>query len=134
MTDDDLDRLNRVRFCPVQFQEYVPGVDLRVHTIGNRVFAHEIVSDATDYRYASRERASRSMRAAEIPDEIAERCLRLASELGLIMSGVDLRRSYDGEYYCFEINPTPGFYFFEQYTGQRISDALIDLLLRGSVN
>jgi len=44
---------------------------------------------------------------------------------------VDLRRTPDGRYFCFEANPTPAFAFYEQYTGQRIADKLIDALLEG---
>lgn len=132
MTPADLERLDQVRCCPTQFQEYIPGADVRVHTVGNRVFATEIITEATDYRYASRDGAMRVMRAVELPADIAERCLRLADGLGMVMSGIDLRRSPEGEYYCFEVNPTPGFTFYQNYTGQRIGDALVDLLCQGA--
>lgn len=133
MTPEDLDRLHAIRHCPTQFQEYVPGVDIRVHTVGSEVFPTEIVTEATDYRYAGHDGASREMRAATLPPELAERCLRLADGAGLVMSGIDLRRSPAGEHYCFEINPTPGFTFYQRYTGQRIGEALVDLLCRGAL-
>ena len=37
-----------------QFQEVVDGVDIRVHTVGERIFATEMRSLASDYRYAAR--------------------------------------------------------------------------------
>lgn len=132
MTSADLERLEQVRYCPTQFQECIAGADIRVHTVGSRVFATEIVTEATDYRYAGRDGAMRVMRAVELPTDIAERCLRLADGLGMVMSGIDLRKSPEGEYYCFEVNPTPGFTFYQNYTGQRIGDALIDLLCQGA--
>jgi glutathione synthase/RimK-type ligase-like ATP-grasp enzyme len=127
MTPDDLQRLEQVRSCPTQFQEYIAGVDIRVHTVGRRVFATEIMTNATDYRYAGREGATRVMRGVEIPADVAERCLRLADGLGMVMSGIDLRRSPEGEYYCFEVNPSPAFTFYQNCTGQRIGDALKQL-------
>ena len=132
MISADLTRLEQVRYCPTQFQEYIAGVDIRVHTVGRRVFATEVLSDATDYRYAGRDGAMRTMRGVEIPADIAERCLRLAEGFGMVMSGIDLRRSPEGEYYCFEVNPNPGFTFYQKYTGQRIGDALVDLLCQGT--
>ena len=48
----DLDRLDDIRWCPVQFQAYVPGVDVRVHVVGTEVIATRVDSDAPDYRYA----------------------------------------------------------------------------------
>jgi hypothetical protein len=130
LTKADLKRLERVRACPTQFQEWVPGVDIRVHVIGQRLFPTEVVTEALDYRYSGREGLPRAMRATEIPEEIGARCLALTASLGLVTAGVDLRRSLDGQYYCFEVNPTPGFLFYQQYTGQRVGDALADLLAR----
>ena len=122
------ERMGRVANCPTQFQEFVEGVDIRVHTVGSDVFATEIVSDASDYRYAGRDGGSLSMRAIDIPPEIAEACVRMARTLGLVLSGIDLRRTPDHAYYCFEVNPSPGFIFYEQTTGQPISEAVAQLL------
>jgi hypothetical protein len=130
MASTDLERLEQVRTCPTQFQEWIPGVDVRVHVIGRRLFATEICTDAVDYRYAGRFGHNRAMRATQLPPAVAERCLALTTELGLATAGIDLRRTPDGEYYCFEANPTPGYTFYQQYTGQRIGEALVDLLVR----
>jgi glutathione synthase/RimK-type ligase-like ATP-grasp enzyme len=133
LSPDDLERLEQVRWCPTQFQEYIPGIEVRVHVIGRRIFATEIITDAVDYRYAGRDGAAREMRAVELPAEVAERCRRLAEALGLVTAGVDLRRSPAGDYYCWEVNPSPGFTFYQANTGQRIGEALVDLLARGAV-
>jgi glutathione synthase/RimK-type ligase-like ATP-grasp enzyme len=126
----DLDRLKSVKACPTQFQEWVPGVDVRVHVMGRRVFPTEIETGAVDYRYSGRDGLPRSMRATELPNDVEARCLELVAALGLVSAGVDLRRSLNGQFYCFEVNPTPGFMFYQQYTHQRIGDALADLLQR----
>jgi glutathione synthase/RimK-type ligase-like ATP-grasp enzyme len=131
LTPEDFPRLEQIRYCPVQLQEMIPGVDLRIHTVGDRLFATEVWSDSADYRYAPRESKQRSMRAVELESGLQTRCLNLAEGLGLSLSGIDLRRTPDGAYYCFEVNTSPGFTFFENYTGQRIGDALADLLCAG---
>ena len=59
----ELDRLDAIRGCPVQFQVYVPGFDVRVHTIGDEVFATRIDSSGTDYRYASHDDEGTRLRA-----------------------------------------------------------------------
>jgi glutathione synthase/RimK-type ligase-like ATP-grasp enzyme len=130
-TPEDFSRLEQIRYCPVQLQEMIPGTDLRIHTVGGRLFATEVLSDGADYRYAERENKQRTMRAVELEPGLQIRCLNLAKELGLSLSGIDLRRTPDGAYYCFEVNTSPGFTFFENYTGQRIGDALADLLCAG---
>jgi glutathione synthase/RimK-type ligase-like ATP-grasp enzyme len=128
---EDFPRLEQIRYCPVQLQEKIPGTDLRIHTVGSRLFATEVLSDGADYRYAERENKQRTMRAVELEPDVQIRCLNLAKGLGLTLSGIDLRRTPDGAYYCFEVNTSPGFTFFENYTGQRIGDALADLLCAG---
>src|SRR5712691_11860470 len=70
---DHMQRLNSVVWCPTQFQEYVPGREHRVHVVGERIFACEIISDADDYRYAD---TSVELRACELPPDVADRCRR----------------------------------------------------------
>ena len=131
LTPADFPRLEQIRSCPVQLQEMIPGADLRVHTVGDRLFATEVLSDGADYRYAEREDKQRTMRAVELDSDLQARCLAMARGLGLSLSGIDLRRTPAGEHVCFEVNTSPGFTFFENYTGQRIGDALADLLCAG---
>jgi glutathione synthase/RimK-type ligase-like ATP-grasp enzyme len=123
----DLERLTSIRSCPTQFQEYVAGVDVRVHVVGDRIFATEIDSAATDYRYAGRVGAEVRFRDTQLPDTIATRCRRLARELGLVIAGIDLRRTPEGRWCCFEANPSPAFTWYEQRSGQSITDAVCDL-------
>ncbi|WP_029214767.1 ATP-grasp domain-containing protein [Kallotenue papyrolyticum] len=124
----DLLRLHLVRDCPVQFQAYLPGDNIRVHTVGETVFATRIHSAAVDYRYARQQGATSEMQPTELPAEVAAACVRLAARLGLVIAGIDLKCTPDGAYYCFEINPSPGFAYYEQHTGQPISAALADAL------
>ena len=131
LTERHLDRLDDVAWCPTQFQQYVPGRDFRVHVVGERVHATEIVSEADDYRYAEKRGDSAELRSATIPDDIAERCRVLSDSLGLHFSGIDLRRAPDGRWFCFEVNPSPGFSYYESHTGQPIADAVAALLSDG---
>src|SRR5262245_10915494 len=55
LDDKAMGRLDLVRWCPVQFQEFVEGVNVRVHVVGSRVFPTLIRSDAVDYRYAGQQ-------------------------------------------------------------------------------
>ena len=50
------------------------------------------------------------------------------SDIGLLVAGIDLRRTVNGEWYCFEANPSPGFTFYEQATGWPMADAIAQLL------
>jgi len=125
------ERLENLRWCPTQFQWYVPGTDFRVHVVGEEVFATEIRSEADDYRYSARAGRGAELRAAELPADIASRCRRVAEKLGLIFAGVDLRRTPAGEWYCFEVNPSPGFSYYQGHTGQLIDLAVARHLAGG---
>jgi glutathione synthase/RimK-type ligase-like ATP-grasp enzyme len=125
------ERLDDIRWCPTQFQEYVPGTDYRVHVVGDEVFAAEISSSADDYRYAHRLGTAADVRSCSIPADVADRCRALSRDLGLHVAGVDLRRHPDGRWYCFEVNPSPAFSFFQGETGQPIDAAIARLLIAG---
>ena len=125
-------RLDLLRHGPAQFQALVRGCDVRVHTVGEQLFATRVRSDATDYRYAGREGATIEMEPAELPAEIAAACRRVTRNLGLLHGGIDLRQTPEGAWYCFEVNPCPGFLFYERNTGQPISRALAELLRDGA--
>jgi hypothetical protein len=123
-------RLDDVRWCPTQFQQYLAGTDWRVHVVGDATFACEVRSSAADYRYAAREGASVRLHARTLPPDCADRCHRLVTALGLTVAGVDLRRTPDGRWYCFEVNPSPGFTYYQTATGQPIDRAIAALLAR----
>jgi hypothetical protein len=122
--DEHSGRLDSLRWCPTQFQQHVAGTDFRVHVVADDIFATEISSEADDYRYASRTGHGADLRPALLPVEVADRCRRLALALGLPLAGIDLRRTPEGEWYCFEVNPSPGFTYYQQHTGVPIDLAV----------
>jgi glutathione synthase/RimK-type ligase-like ATP-grasp enzyme len=125
---DQLERLDLLEHGPAQFQAYVPGRNVRVHTVGEKIFATAIESDAVDYRYAHKDGLTSELAPVTLPAAVSDACLRLAREFDLLFAGVDLKQTPSGEFYCFEVNPSPGFLFYERHTGQPISMALADLL------
>ena len=118
-------RLDRLRYLPTQFQAYVSGTNFRVHTTGDDVFATEIVSKAVDYRYASRDGLALTMRPVELPADVRQRCLKLSQELRLPLAGIDLKRTEDGEWFCFEVNPCPAYSYYQKATDQPIAAGVI---------
>jgi hypothetical protein len=121
-------RLASVAHAPTQFQEYVPGRDIRVHVIGTVCYATAIDSDADDYRYAQRQGDATELFTVELPDKIVKQCVHVSQTLGLPLSGIDLRHSPDGRWFCFEVNPSPAFTYYEESTGQPLAAAVAQLL------
>ena len=116
--------LEDVGWCPTLFQRVVPGTNYRAHVLGDQVFAVRIESNQLDYRYGDT-----TMVAAELPADVAQKCRRLNSMLGLHFSGIDLMRTPDDEWFCFEVNPSPGYSYFEGGSGQPISAALARFMM-----
>lgn len=129
VTAADLDRLDAIRWCPVQFQHRVDGSDLRLHVVGRQVLAARIRSDATDYRYAVRQSGDPAeLEAADISPSLARRAVAYAAALDLPLAGIDVRETSDGEIFCFEANPSPAFSYYENATGLPIAAAIARFL------
>ncbi len=52
--------------------------------------------------------------------------------MGLHLAGIDLRHTPEDEWYCFEVNPSPAFPYYEQWTDQPIASTLAQLLIAGT--
>jgi predicted ATP-grasp superfamily ATP-dependent carboligase len=132
LTPEHVERLDDIVWCPTQFQQYILGNDYRVHVVGDEVFACVVVSEADDYRYAARQRAAVEIRPCDLPDECVDQCRKLAAAMDLIVAGIDLRLTPDGTWYCFEVNPSPGFTYYQEATNQRIDEAIARILATGN--
>jgi len=123
---DHAERFADLVSCPTQFQQYIPGTDYRVHVIDDKVFASEVRCDADDYRYSVNE--APKIHACTLSPGLEEQCRSMAAAMNLPLAGIDLRRTPQGEWFCFEVNPSPAFIYYEQVTGQPIGQALALLL------
>ncbi|MCP8352288.1 ATP-grasp domain-containing protein [Candidatus Synchoanobacter obligatus] len=106
---------------PVVFQKDQGRCNIRVHVLGGACFAQEIVSDSVDYRYDLNVRPATRF---NLPSYLLRLCQRLAQEMNLYFSGIDFVLM-KGEYYFLEINPSPGYSYYEkQMVGSPISQML----------
>lgn len=124
--------LKNIESLPTQFQAYVPGENIRVHVVGDVLFPTLIKSEAVDYRYASSENLEVNMIPIQLPEVIENACFELSRKLRLPLCGIDLKKTPENEYYCFEVNPSPGYSYFQQTSGQDISGAIVRYLEKGS--
>lgn len=120
--ESDRHRLKLLASCPVQFQELVRGIEVRVHVVGAQTYATSVVSDAIDYRYNDSGRVD--MKAVDLPEDISNRCIALTARLGLELAGIDLCFTHDGRVVCYEVNPSPAYIVYEEVTDQPIADAI----------
>ena len=124
--------LQRIKYLPTQFQEKLTGENIRVHVVGDVLFATKIESSVIDYRYAGRENAACHLVPFKLSKAIEKRCFKLSEILNLPLCGIDLFRTSKDEYYCFEVNPSPGYSYYQQSTDQNIATAIVKWLEFGS--
>jgi hypothetical protein len=127
----DLERLHLISSSITQFQAFIPGDNIRVHVVGGRILATRIRTEAVDYRYARQQGSTAHLEAVTLPAQVASSCRQLARSLGLILAGIDLKETPTGDWYCFEVNPSPAFSFYELQTHQPISTVLAETLRNG---
>lgn len=101
---------------------------MRVHIVGEHWFAVRLKSTADDYRYA-RAGSTVELSAFELPEHVGKHLVALVRGMNLLVAGVDLRRTLDGSWVCFEVNPSPAFPWYEEATGDEIAVAIANLLM-----
>jgi len=119
------ENLENLRHAPVTIQEEIEGTDVRVFIAGRRLLACELRTDALDFRDDPNSRIER----VELPRGISSDCRKIARQLDLVWTGIDLRRTPSHAYYYFEANPSPMFLGFESRCDLPVTAALIDLLV-----
>lgn len=123
----DLGRAASIRACPMQYQAFVPGEDLRIYIVDDRVFAGRIVTRDRDHVDFRTDPDHHSVACTLEPADAA-RCVRIARTLGLRFTGIDLRRTDAGALVFLEANPSPMFLRFEHDTGHPLLASLVDVL------
>lgn len=129
---DNEKMLGRLQYLATQFQQKLTGTNIRVHVAGDVLFATRIETEVTDYRYAGRENKTATLSPFRLPKKIEQGCFLLSKNLGLTLCGIDLFLADNDEYYCFEVNPSPGYSYYQHATGQDIAGAIARWLYYGT--
>lgn len=133
LTPDNLDRLDRLSCCPTLFQEYVAGVDYRVHVVGDEAFVTRLRSRDEDYRRGARAGdPDLIIEPASLDGNALARCVEITQRLGLVVSGIDFKESPEGRLVALEVNPYLQFTFYEGRSGQPITQAVASYLARST--
>jgi glutathione synthase/RimK-type ligase-like ATP-grasp enzyme len=131
LTAENLARLDLLPCSPTLFQEYVAGDDYRVHVIGDEAFVTRVVAENVDYRRTSLlENRQIQVEAGELDPAVVGLCIAFTRCLGLAASGMDFKRQAGGRLVALELNPYPQFTFYDRRSGQPITRAVADYLVR----
>jgi len=122
------ENLASLRIAPVTIQERIDGTDIRAFVVGEEVMAIEIETEHPDFRDDPNPR----MQPIALDDSFQSQCRRIARDLKLVWTGIDFRRTQDGEFVFLEANPSPMFLGFQARTCLPIGETLAGLLLNGN--
>jgi glutathione synthase/RimK-type ligase-like ATP-grasp enzyme len=127
---DELAQLDKVRYAPVIFQEYIDAAfDIRITVVGSDIFAAAIHSQQTEYPVDFRmDITNASIEPLMLPSAVQSQLRELMRLLGLKYGAIDMRLDHDGRYVFLEVNPAGQWLFVEERTSQPISAALADYL------
>lgn len=107
---------------PVHVQRIVEGFDVRVHLIGNVPHAEKIVANGFDYRM--RDVPSRH-EPFLMPSTLVQRMVAASREMNLFFTGWDFKIDVDGNFWCLEVNPMPGYDSYDRRADGAISRTLL---------
>ena len=127
VTDENLteDQLQTLKISPVQFQEFVDGIDIRVYAFKDTLYSAIIEASTVDFR----EDMQAKLIPVDLPQKVKEDCFKMMKIADLKYSGIDIRLSNKGEYVFIEANPAPMFIHAEKVTGFPLTEELVKLLV-----
>ncbi|MBD2253929.1 MvdD family ATP-grasp ribosomal peptide maturase [Nostoc parmelioides] len=135
ITDDDLEDMEGLCFCPMTFQENVPkALELRTTIVGHHVFTAAVDSQSLpgstyDWRKEGKKLA-KNWQPYSLPEDIEKKLLKLMANFGLKYGAIDIIVTPDGRHVFLEVNPVGEFFWMEIYPPYYpISQAIAEVLL-----
>ncbi len=135
ITDDDLENLEGLRFCPMTFQENVPkALELRTTIVGHRIFTAAVDSQSLDgstYDWRKEGKALvKNWKPYDLPEDVEKKLLQLMAYFGLNYGAIDIIVTPDGRHVFLEVNPVGEFFWMEVFSPHYpISGAIAEILL-----
>jgi len=136
VTPEALANMDGLRLCPMTFQEQVPkALELRTTILGKRWFTAAIDSQRSQKARHDWRRQGIALlndwQPYELPQDIAQKLLKLMAYFGLNYGAIDLILTPDGQHVFLEVNPVGEFFWLERHPGLPISHAIAEILLNG---
>jgi glutathione synthase/RimK-type ligase-like ATP-grasp enzyme len=129
LTATDFDEIEKVRHAPIIVQEIVQGLDIRINVIGHEIFGAEAAPTTEQAELDCRIDPRVKWEKHSIDEELKRDLRAFVRRLGLHYGSIDMRRTSEGRYVFFEVNPSGQFLFIEIDTGHPLSDAMAAMLL-----
>jgi hypothetical protein len=110
---------------PVHLQRLITGDDARIHVVGMRLVAQRVSASSVDYR---RSGGLGEMEVFDCPKEVAALLVEATRSIGLVLAGWDFKIDNEGQFWCLEANPMPGYSPYDARCDGAITRELIAYL------
>lgn len=135
-TDEDMKHVDSVRESACMFQEFIEKKhELRVTVFEDQIFTCKIESQKSDLtRFDWRRQDSLPYATVgELPDSIANACLKMLDDFGLRFGAFDFIVTPDDEHIFLEVNPNGQWLFVQEWVPQlRLMQSFVDIMARNS--
>lgn len=134
ITEDNLDTIETLQYCPMQFQEKIEkALELRITIVGDAVFAFAVDSQQLENAKVDWRREGVELLAQwepyELPEDIKEKLLRLMDVYQINYGAVDIIVNPEGDYYFLEINSAGEYFWLDRLLQGQISAHIAKVLV-----
>ncbi|THF52749.1 MvdD family ATP-grasp ribosomal peptide maturase [Flavobacterium supellecticarium] len=137
--EEDLDEIETLQYCPMQFQEKLEKkVELRITIVGDAVFAFEIDSQKLDNAKLDWRREGvellRDWIPYELPSDLKDKLLQMMDMYEINYGAIDVIVTPDDDYYFLEINSAGEFFWLDRLMENNPISEQIAKVLLGKAN
>jgi hypothetical protein len=134
ITEDNLESIETLQYCPMQFQEKLEkSLELRITIVGDKVFSFAIDSQKMDNAKIDWRREGVALLGDwipyDLPKEIEEKLLKMMDIYQANYGAIDIIVTPEGEHYFLEINAAGEFFWLDRLCDGAISDQLTKVLV-----
>lgn len=132
--EEDLEDIDTLQFCPMQFQEKLEKkLELRITIVGDEVFAFAIDSQKTENAKLDWRKEGIALITDwvpyELPLNIKEKLLQMMDIYQVNYGAIDIIVTPEDEYYFLEINSAGEFFWLDRLIDGAISEQIANVLL-----
>lgn len=133
ITKDNLEEIEALTYCPMQFQEMiVKQKELRITIVGDKIFSYEIDSQKLDNAKVDWRKEGVELiedwQPHKLPTDVKSKLIRLLDYYKTDYGAIDLILNPEGKYYFLEINAAGEFFWIDKLCDNAISEQIARVL------
>ena len=133
ITEDNLEAIDSLQYCPMQFQEKLEKQkELRITIVGDAVFSFAVDSQKLDNAKIDWRREGVELldqwEPYDLPEPIKQKLLKMMDIYQINYGAVDIIVTPENEHYFLEINSAGEFFWLDRLIDGAISDQIAKVL------